>query len=1122
MDQPNQQPAPPDAPDKETMEQIRRRRVAKLGATATPATSSDLSPKPEQAEPSTGSPAEGKENEKAPPAAEPRTKINITRAPEPTEANPFAQLANAAQPSGDAKPEASPSGNLSDSRKRRATDIDLAKGQTQTPPPPRKQTQPRAESLEDFADNMLSHIFRVTADPDRTTDSHGHKLAFLPGLNADLQESGSPLKLSIDLLDGAIVEAATATPQSTPILDYMLACWKRVTRMIKGLRNPSPEKLEVLKEAKRICFSNCIFAVTMPELFSREPNPQHDTLVPYILRDVEHEQGLCYEFFVEAVSRLDEDDSIEPLFTKAMVDISGQLSKLSMNDSFRPHVSALTTYSRFPRLVNALAKHPRFQMAVSAPNIEKDTILGPFFRISPLQPEVTRTYFAGPRTMDKGAVKNAQVALQQILAAHQEDLRSIINAFVRASTEARNKVLDWFAYAMNANHKRRALQVDPREVASDAFMMNVTVILDFLCEPFLDTTFSKVDRIDVNYFRRNPRVDIKEETKINADQAQSDAFYAQKVDGTTNFITEVFFLALAAHHYGSEAVNTKIKGLEKDIKYYEKNIAKLEAEKPKFATQPPQVQRNFNLALEKHISLLERSIALKFAMEGVLLDEKMQSRSLQFMRYVSVWLLRVASQADYRPRPDQQLTLPLPAQQPEAFSCLPEYALQDIVDNFKFVFRYIPQIILAAVGDETIALCVTFLESSEYIRNPYLKSSLVSLLFSGTWPTFHLRKGVLGDLLTNTKFANEYLLHAVMKFYIECESTGAHTQFYDKFNIRYEIFQVIKCVWSNDHYKQQLTDASRTDRDFFVRFVNLLMNDATYVLDEGLTRFPKIHDLQEELKDRTLSAQDRQKKEEELSSNESQAQSYMQLANETVGMMKLFTDAMSESFTMPEIVQRLAAMLDYNLDILAGPKSKNLKVENPDKYHFSPRTLLPEIVDIYLNLGSSPAFVEAVAADGRSYKPENFEHTSRILRVRNLKAPEELTAWDDLTKRFKTAKAILDQAELDFAGDIPPEFEDPIMGDIMHDPVVLPSKHVVDRSTIVQHLLSDPKDPYTRQPMTIDDVTPADELREQIGKWKEERRAAGRAKATAAVEKAVADAEAAAAGAAEGMDTSEG
>jgi ubiquitin conjugation factor E4 B len=270
MEQPDQQqqPALPDAPDKETMEQIRRRRVAKLGAAANPTTtsSSDPSPKPEQAVSSTATTGEGKENHKAPAAAEAsRTKINITPAVNTSEPNPVAKLATVEKTENEAKVEATSSGIFSDSRKRRATDIDLAKDQPA--PPPRKQLQPKIESLDDFANNMLGHIFRVTADPNRTTDTHGHKLAFLPQVSQDLQESGAPLKLSIDVLDGAIVEAATATPQSTPILDYLLPCWKRVTRAIKLVRNPTPEKLEVLKEARRICFSNCIFALTMPELY---------------------------------------------------------------------------------------------------------------------------------------------------------------------------------------------------------------------------------------------------------------------------------------------------------------------------------------------------------------------------------------------------------------------------------------------------------------------------------------------------------------------------------------------------------------------------------------------------------------------------------------------------------------------------------------------------------------------------------------------------------------------------------------------------------------------------------------------------------------------------------------
>jgi ubiquitin conjugation factor E4 B len=186
--------------------------------------------------------------------------------------------------------------------------------------------------------------------------------------------------------------------------------------------------------------------------------------------------------------------------------------------------------------------------------------------------------------MDKNRIITSQNALRLTLKAHQKDLMEIINAFVRASTVSRNKTLDWFAYIINSNHKRRAMQVDEREVSSDGFMMNVSVILDELCEPFVDAAFTKISKIDVDYLRRNPRVNIKDETKLNADQNASDKFYETKLEGTSNFISEVFFLNLAAHHYGSEATNAKLKNLEREIKHFQKQMALLEAERPKLAS----------------------------------------------------------------------------------------------------------------------------------------------------------------------------------------------------------------------------------------------------------------------------------------------------------------------------------------------------------------------------------------------------------------------------------------------------------------------------------------------------------------------------------------------------------
>lgn len=79
----------------------------------------------------------------------------------------------------------------------------------------------------------------------------------------------------------------------------------------------------------------------------------------------------------------------------------------------------------------------------------------------------------------------------------------------------------------------------------------------------------------------------------------------------------------------------------------------------------------------------------------------------------------------------------------------------------------------------------------------------------------------------------------------------------------------------------------------------------------------------------------------------------------------------------------------------------------------------------------------------------------------------------------------------------------------MEDPVILPSSKVtIDRQTIKIHLLSDPKDPFNREPLRLEDVVPSTlvplfpmrrslvnqqfvdtELKQQIDAWVKEKRA---------------------------------
>ncbi|KAI9806193.1 MAG: hypothetical protein M1825_006308 [Sarcosagium campestre] len=961
-----------------------------------------------------------------------------------------------------------------------------------------------SDSMEVWEDRVLSNIFQVSLQPDTSRTAPAASTYELPGLRSELEDQGEPLRMTLTNLDQAILEAATAAKETSTPLDYLLGCWKRVVQHSRGLKSGSDadQKYQIIKEARRLCMSYCVFAITMPDMFDWEP-VESNLLAAHLLIHPDDERGLCQDFLAEAVSRFSEFESLKDMLVEAILDLSRRLWPLSMNDDFKPYVNAssgaLKGIARFPPLVDAVAQSAQFlRPGLEAQNIEEHTFFGPFFQLSPLQGPVTQNYFAGAQSKDQGYVINAQKSLRMTLQMHQTDLLEVVNHFIRASKESRNRILDWFALTVNANHKRRAIQVDNKAVSTDGLMINVTVCLDQLCEPFMDSAFSKVDRIDVEYFRRKPRVNIRDETKLNADQQAYDDYYAHEVEGTSNFISEVFFLTLAAHHYGMDAAINKLDSLEKDIKHLQKQLQRLEDE---LATlQNPRHRTMLEDTIKKYRVVVERSISYRYSVQGVLYDDLCQARSMQFMRYVIVWLLKlVTPQGGY---PKQQVKyvdslqaivvlyelklrqtssrLPLSDEQPDVFKTLPEYFLEDVINTFKFIFRHMSHVITSTQSDELVTICVTFLRSSEYIKNPHFKSELVAILFYGIFPTYTRQKGVLGDLLNGLPFANEHLLHALMKAYIEVEITGAHNQFYDKFNVRYEIFQVIKCIWSNPIYRDRLAQESKVNVDFFVRFVNLLLNDVTFVLDESLSAFEKINNVSKELKNPLLAENIRTEKEDHLAELEGKAKNFMQLTNETMSMLKLFTEALATSFTMPEIVQRLADMLDYNLDAMVGPKSSNLNVEKKQEYGFQPKVLLSEIVDVYLNLMNKPTFVEAVAKDGRSYKPDNFDKATSILQRFSLKSPEEMTRWKKVGERIKKAKELDDQAEEDL-GEVPEDYLDPLLFSIMKEPVILPtSRTTIDLSTIRSHLLSDPNDPFNRAPLKIEEVIPNTELKAKI------------------------------------------
>ena len=241
--------------------QIRNKRLAKLGSQA-PAqpkpndeASSDNTAAPQSPSVPNTQTAAPQEREQPKPQINVSSSSSTSKSPE----NPFAQL-GIRQTNGGA-----PKINITSSAGRPVT--------------PKKRDRPTSssgrsssragETLEQWEDRILGNLFRITLWEEHRLDAHGNHLQILAGTRLDLEDSGQPVRLNVGMLDQALLEAASNLKQGTMPLDFLLGCWKRVSRQYKALRKAGEEdpKFIIVKEARRLCMSYCIFAITMPDMF---------------------------------------------------------------------------------------------------------------------------------------------------------------------------------------------------------------------------------------------------------------------------------------------------------------------------------------------------------------------------------------------------------------------------------------------------------------------------------------------------------------------------------------------------------------------------------------------------------------------------------------------------------------------------------------------------------------------------------------------------------------------------------------------------------------------------------------------------------------------------------------
>ena len=193
------------------------------------------------------------------------------------------------------------------------------------------------------------------------------------------------------------------------------------------------------------------------------------------------------------------------------------------------------------------------------------------------------------------------------------------------------------------------MQIDPDTVASDSFMLNLQSVLLRFCEPFMDANFSKIDRIDPLYYAHSKRIPLDDETRIKATAEEANQWASQNPPTEpTNFISDVFFLTIAMAHYGYLKTIDTYNNTHKQMDEIKRHLQMLQGDGSWMGTP---IQARVEAAI-KLVKVEEGKVRMQqLAFEAGLMDPELLFRSISFMNYLSVWLIRQADPRKKHPNP---------------------------------------------------------------------------------------------------------------------------------------------------------------------------------------------------------------------------------------------------------------------------------------------------------------------------------------------------------------------------------------------------------------------------------------------------------------------------------------
>lgn len=756
---------------------------------------------------------------------------------------------------------------------------------------------------------------------------------------------------------------------------------------------------------------------------------------------------------------------------------------------------------RHPRWALPVLSNEMTHLLVMGPNGSsqiRQTFLGAVLSLSPYgNRQVADQFFPPSSPVDSGLLS---------LRNSMESIRSLTHQVfypLLKNVETRPRVLDWMvSHMLNPGRSRTGLHAEMlwrRQISlheSDAIFINLCAVLLSICRPFTDPLQSaekfsaSLKKINPSFIKADPG--LSNSTMLRAPSASQPAPVAIGASSALDFgfVSPIFFYTLRCLHIGLiTTLDHYSNFLDQVAAFYQRR-------------QHAEVEGNF-AGRDQYDNFVKKAMALQHTMESQLLDTALLQAVLDFYAFTARYISSlISSDASH-------------------LALVPEFIIEDMAKLLQFLSKTrlrqahahrAPLPLL--VPESVVTVIVEILSQSEQVRNPHLLTQIVETLLWLSRPD--LISGVedipLASLILGADPLKQYasrlssLLPAIVHLYVDLERPG---EYYQKFKQRYSIALLMKHLRTLPEYQLSMasTIASSTT---FLQFLNRLLNDSNYLLDELLHTLPRVRETEQQMADRqrwfAQEEEARLQRESEHQQNVSLIETYSRLGRESLLLLHYLATAESGSSRLvlihsDEIAHQTATMLNYFLYNLAGPNRKEFSeksnLELQGKLSFSPREMLACLAEIYCHLSLSDqkenpdaqaGFVYHLVRDQRSFSPALFRSALELLKkpTHNTLDPRTISGFESALAVFEREHSLL-QAEDEALADPPEEFKDPLMDTLMVDPVTLPSGQVMDRAIITRHLLSSQTDPFTRAPLSMDDLKPNPELAKKIGHWKKEK-----------------------------------